>query len=269
MPRKQRRQEPQAASSDTLPSYNQHSLRPKVRIELLGEGCIVWLPDKNENETGKVICIRDSCCFGTELDNEGYNHPVLVLKIKQDGICSFVQAINKPQVTSKQQKNRNRRDGRIDRLPISYHPTTDLDATVTATLYLEEGRMNRQSYVKTKHVFDIHVSQLRTWSFPSKSKPSDLRLTRQSYEYLAQTFGLQNYGSWIPTELLIKGSGRGYTPLLPQAVPVQPRRNTNPSIGNTTNSAPHPNVRTPLLHTSDIPYWQVERTAWNSTRAAS
>jgi hypothetical protein len=26
------------------------------------------------------------------LTKEGYNHPVLVLKIKQDGICSFAQA---------------------------------------------------------------------------------------------------------------------------------------------------------------------------------
>jgi hypothetical protein len=92
MPRTQRRQEWQATFSDVLPSNAQCDPRPQVRIEQLGEGCIVWLPAKDENETRTITCIRDSCCSNGELTKEGYSHPVLVLKIKQDGTCSFAQA---------------------------------------------------------------------------------------------------------------------------------------------------------------------------------
>ncbi|PQE06263.1 hypothetical protein CJF30_00005215 [Rutstroemia sp. NJR-2017a BBW] len=264
MPRKQRRQGPQAALSDGLPTRNQHNPRPKVRIQSIGEGCILWLPARNENESGKIICIRDSCCSGSELDNEGYNHPVLVLKIRQDGICSFAQAIgrvNKSQVTSKEQKNRNKRGRAIDRLPISHHSTTDLDETVVGALNLEEGNMNRQSYVKTKHIFDVHITQLRALSFSNKSKPSDTRLIRESYEHLAQRFGLQEYERWVPTKLLVQGFG-GYKPAPPQVVPVQPRK--NPPAVNRTISAPEPDSQLPLLYSSDIPTRQVrwQDSAW-------
>jgi hypothetical protein len=91
-PRKQRRQGPQVASSNGLPTRSQHHPRLKVKIRELGEGCILWLPEKKENDSGRIICIKDSCFSGSELDDEGYNHPVLVLKVKQDGICSFARA---------------------------------------------------------------------------------------------------------------------------------------------------------------------------------
>jgi hypothetical protein len=249
MPRKQRRQEPQAALSEGLPTYIQHDPRPKVRIELLCEGCILWLPDRNENETRKITCIRDSCCSGSELASEGYNHPVLVLKINQDGICSFAQVrtlemfkisrVNKLQVTSKEQNSRHRRVRGIDRLPISHHGTTGVDETSIETLQLEEGSMNRQSYVKIEHIFNIDVKQLRTCSFSTKSKPSDTRLTRQSHEYLMRIFGLQKSGRWIRTESLIQACGE-YKPSTSQAVPVQPKRKAAPSKGNRTDSAPDP-----------------------------
>ncbi|KAH6679310.1 hypothetical protein B0J14DRAFT_294746 [Halenospora varia] len=162
MPRPQRRPERQAPPSDVLPTNN---LRPEVRIEQLGEGCIVWLPAKDENEPGTITCIRNSCCSNRELTKGGYNHPVLLLKIKQDGICSFAQ------VTSKQQKSRNRRDGKIDRLPI-YHPPTDPEAAVTTTLYLEKGRMNRESYVRT-NIYSIYKSHNSAHAAsPSRANPS-------------------------------------------------------------------------------------------------
>ncbi|PMD28802.1 hypothetical protein L207DRAFT_642860 [Hyaloscypha variabilis F] len=275
MPRTQRRQERQATLSDVLPSNTWRDPRPEVRIEHLGEGCIVWLPAKDENETGTITCIRDSCCSNRELTKEGYNHPVLVLKIKQDGICSFAQ------VTSKQRESRNRRDRRIDRLIISHNPPTDLEAALTGALYLEKGRMNRQSYVRTDHIFDIQVAQLRTCSFPLESKPFDTRLRRQSYKYLAQTFDLHEYGSWVPTALLIKACG-GYKPPLPQAVPVHQgtsptagvrerlaaERNARALVGNRTTPTPQLNAQTPLL-SSIISSWQVDRTRrrkeWNGT----
>jgi hypothetical protein len=104
-------------------------------------------------------------------------------------------------------------------LIISHDPPTDLEATVTGALYLEKGIMNLQSYVRIGHIFDVPVAQLRTCGFPPESKPFDTRLTRPSYEYLAQTFDLREYGNWVPTALLIKACG-AYN-LLPQAVLVQ------------------------------------------------
>jgi hypothetical protein len=209
--------------------------------------------------------------------------------------------VNKPQVTSKQRESGNKRDKRIDRLIISHDPPTDLGATVTGALYLEKGMMNRQSYVRIDHIFDVPVAQLRTCSFPPESKPFDTRLTCQSYEYLVQTFDLRGYGNWVPTALLIKACG-AYNPPLPQTVPVQ--QGTNPSAGvqhntragrdnshaarllawrerqaagrnanalvdNSTTPAPQLNARTPLLSTSNISSGQVNRTrrqkGWNET----
>jgi hypothetical protein len=164
---------------------------------------------------------------------------------------------HKPQVTSKEQKTRHIRYRAIDRLPISHQSTTDLDETVVGVLNLEEGSMNRQSYVKIEHIFDIHITQLRSRSFSNKSKPSDTRLTRESYEHLAHIFGLQEYERWVPTELLIQGFG-GHKPARSQGVPVQPRRN-HPLAVNRTISAPGPDSQLPLLYSSDIPKRQVRR----------
>jgi hypothetical protein len=158
--------------------------------------------------------------------------------------------------------------------------------------------MNRQSYVRIEHIFDIPVAQLRTCSFPLESKPFDTRLTCQSYKNLAQTFNLQEYTIWVPTELLIKACG-GYKPPLPQAVPVQQR--ASPATGVRDNAragrdnshearllawrgrqaaernanalrralTPQLNTQTPLLPASNILSWQVDRTRrqkeWNET----
>ncbi len=87
-------------------------------------------------------------------------------------------------------KSRNKRERRINRLILSHNPPTDLEASVTGASNLKKGRINRQSYVKTEHIFDMQVAQLRTWGFTPESKPSDIGLTRQSYMYLAQKFDL-------------------------------------------------------------------------------
>lgn len=75
--RRQERQERQATLPDAVPLNTQPHPRPEVRIEQLGEGCIVWLPAKDENEARAITCIRDSCCSNRELTKEAYNHPVL------------------------------------------------------------------------------------------------------------------------------------------------------------------------------------------------
>ncbi|KAH9203797.1 hypothetical protein DL95DRAFT_418766 [Leptodontidium sp. 2 PMI_412] len=142
---------------------------------------------------------------------------------------------------------------------------------------------------------------LRTCGFSPESKPFDTRLTRQSYEHLAQTFYFGEYGNWVPTALLIKACG-ACNPPLPQTVRVQ--QGTNPSAGvqdntragrdnshaarllawrerqaagrnanalvdNSITPPPQLNARTPLLSTSNISSGQVNRTrrqqGWNET----
>ncbi len=156
-------------------------------------------------------------------------------------------------------------------------------------------------YVRIDHMFDVPVAQLRTCGFPPESKPFDTRLTRPSYEYLAQTFDLREYGNWVPTALLITACG-ACNPPLPQAVPVQQgtnpsagvqgnawagrdnshaarllawrerqaaRRNANALVDNSTTPPPQLNARTPLLSTSNISSGQVNHTRrqkeWNET----
>ena len=51
-----------------------------MSIKQLGEVCIAWLPFRKESEDGIIKCIRDSCRFNNELDEESYNHPVSILR---------------------------------------------------------------------------------------------------------------------------------------------------------------------------------------------
>jgi hypothetical protein len=75
-----------------LPSSNQNP-RSHIKIQHSGVGCIVWLPSKRDD--GKSIkCIRELCCSNQELQDGGYNHPVIVLKVSPnnsgDAVCSIV-----------------------------------------------------------------------------------------------------------------------------------------------------------------------------------
>lgn len=45
-------------------------------------GCIVWLPARDFQQIG-IKCDRELCCEQSELEEAGYNHPVIVLSIKQ------------------------------------------------------------------------------------------------------------------------------------------------------------------------------------------
>jgi hypothetical protein len=78
MPRTPRRRERRATLSDRIHPASSNQ-RNSVGIEQLGEGCIAWLPFRGD-EDGIIKCIRDSYRFNSELDEESYNHPVLVLR---------------------------------------------------------------------------------------------------------------------------------------------------------------------------------------------
>ncbi|RDL37682.1 uncharacterized protein BP5553_05115 [Venustampulla echinocandica] len=270
----QRRQERQLTPSDGFrPASNSaRNRRPKVVLEQLGEGCIVWLPTKDENDDGTIKCIKERCCENKELHSEGYGHPILVLKIKQHGICSFAE------VTSKQTRYR---------VPIMQDSPADPEAPVTWQLYLEKGKMDCKSYIKTEHIFDVSVALLRTCSFRWTSKPSDIRLTHKSYQYLAKKVGLEGYKTWVSTTLLDRGQG-GYRVDYQQISQIQQRmdasvgadpqacmhnRNAAPlpllqrsatvriptvSVANST-WATRPNARPPRPPTANMSSWQTER----------
>jgi len=57
--------------------------RPTLRPGDVCVGCVVWLPSKDTSQRS-IRCINDDCCGKGELDDGGYNHPVVVLKIRQE-----------------------------------------------------------------------------------------------------------------------------------------------------------------------------------------
>lgn len=64
------------------PSPSRNVKRRKIRPADLCAGCIVWLPAKHDSNGGiKCCCAR--CPVAEGLDDGGYNHPVIVLKICQ------------------------------------------------------------------------------------------------------------------------------------------------------------------------------------------
>ena len=58
-------------------------------------------------------------------------------------------------------------------------------------LYLENGVMDKQSYVALEHIFQVPASQLRSCSFRSGSRAYDSRLCEQSYTLLMARLGLE------------------------------------------------------------------------------
>ena len=70
-----------ASRSATPPSAGPNN-RPRIKPADLCVGCIVWLPQK-DGQNGSILCSRENCCGGDELEDRGYNHPVVVLRIQQ------------------------------------------------------------------------------------------------------------------------------------------------------------------------------------------
>ncbi|KFY08158.1 hypothetical protein V492_06493 [Pseudogymnoascus sp. VKM F-4246] len=196
-----------------IPTLQPVRSRPTLKIPDLEAGCIVWLPSKDlhsnnsrassdsgGNDERSIRCIHESCCGNADLEEEGYNHPVVVLKTSQyhleDMICFVAIITSKP-----------RKDRRLDRLPISHEEpsaslpngNSDSNTTITTELYLENNaKMNKQSYILLKHIFKLHASHLRSLSFRSRSRATDTRLREESYVLLMSQLPLQR-GLWTHT----------------------------------------------------------------------
>ncbi len=69
-------------SIDPCPAHHRTFERPLVKAGDLCVGCIVWLPARN-TEKKNIKCCRRDCCGNNELDDPFYDHPVVVIKIRQ------------------------------------------------------------------------------------------------------------------------------------------------------------------------------------------
>jgi hypothetical protein len=65
------------------PPNGAHPERSDIQAGDLCVGCIVWLPPKDALNSG-IKCVCAGCSASEELDERGYNHPVVVLKIRQN-----------------------------------------------------------------------------------------------------------------------------------------------------------------------------------------
>jgi hypothetical protein len=68
-------------------------------------------------------------------------------------------------------------------------------------LYLENGTMDKQSYVVLEHIFQVPASQLRSCSFRIGSRAYDSRLCAQSYTLLMGRLGIEPE-DWVHTMVL-------------------------------------------------------------------
>jgi hypothetical protein len=65
-------------------SAQEYQPRPPLITGDICVGCIVWLPPRNDLEE-PINCNRNDCCGGEVLHDRGYNHPVVVMSIRQKG----------------------------------------------------------------------------------------------------------------------------------------------------------------------------------------
>jgi len=121
-------------------------------------------------------------------------------------------------VTSKE------RSKRFDRIRISHERQALLpyDNNEGATeLYLENGTMDKQSYVVLEHIFQIPASQLRSCSFRSGSCAYDSRLCAQSYTLLMERLDLVPE-DWVLTTALRRSVVKSRETLRSQSILQSP-----------------------------------------------
>ncbi|KAH8685459.1 hypothetical protein BGZ60DRAFT_395218 [Tricladium varicosporioides] len=182
------------ASRSSLPLLQQHTIveRPRVQPVDLCTGCIVWLP-KKEPDRDEIYCNCGWCEYPFELNEDGYNHPVVVLRIKQrkgssipgDVLCDvacITTFSDTPLSIFLQSRNRRNRKA----TPI-FHPdftANEEGEAYTVQLYLENDRkLHKQSYVRLSHVYQVPACFLQSLSF--QSRKSAAYLTRLDYESYA------------------------------------------------------------------------------------
>ncbi|KAH8684253.1 hypothetical protein BGZ60DRAFT_547726 [Tricladium varicosporioides] len=167
--------------------------RPKLSERELCVGCIVWLPERGTQQVG-IKCNNSFCCGESELGDKGYNHPAVVLSIKQkhgstivgDLTCSVACVTSFTDIKLPDYlRQRQYRIHLQQSLPI-YDPEgadiTSLGLPCPTQLHLERGqKLRKQSYVGLQHSYDVPLDVLRSYSkFPAYKH----RLEEESYKVL-------------------------------------------------------------------------------------
>ncbi|ESZ91507.1 hypothetical protein SBOR_8105 [Sclerotinia borealis F-4128] len=201
MPRTRSRQTRLSRRSPPREANTGNGVRSKLKESDICVGCIVWLPPKIEGD-GSLVCVRGkSCCNGKKLDDDGYNHPVVILYYK-DTTCYIAM------ITSKTRRNVYT----SKRIQISQNPPDpdDLDLDPECKLYLETGEMNKTSFIIIEHLFPIQFSILRSISFKPQSRAFDTRLRKQSYVELVAMFDMdEGMMEWVDTGIVKAKDGNG------------------------------------------------------------
>jgi hypothetical protein len=201
----------------------------------LAIGMVVFLPPKNPNREN-CTCILPNCQRRQLLD-KGYNHPALVLGIrdnrKSGGELTALCCIVSHNSFFTFGTNSNPRQISGNSKPIADEPASKFaltqiqkginEAPTTApngstTLYLEpESSLLKKSHVGYLHVYAIPITQL-----VNLGKPLENRLTKKSYEALIASFSSLTPGKWIATADLANGEhDSAIHSALPAPVPVR------------------------------------------------
>ncbi|PMD55474.1 uncharacterized protein K444DRAFT_491821, partial [Hyaloscypha bicolor E] len=161
-------------------------------------GCIVWLPPRKSHDD-PVLCNRPDCCGRVALEPEGYDHPVVVLKIWQsinsnilgDLVCTIACATTFTNTSlDVYRAQRLRKPHYRASLPIldATSKSTKDDPGTVQNLVLEKGNMRKQSYVRLDHTYEVPLSMLTQYS---GGRAYITRLSEASYITLIEKLGLE------------------------------------------------------------------------------
>ncbi|KAE8448939.1 hypothetical protein EG329_008735 [Mollisiaceae sp. DMI_Dod_QoI] len=242
MPRRTRSH--RASSAPAVPQNSGNNGRSPLEPKDLCVGCIVWLPSRVESDGG-IKCNKQNCCDGG-LDNDAYDHPVVIVNIRQregsyikgDLICT-VACVTTYGNTSLSKYISSRPRTRHFQLSI---PICDADAEATDTtghslveqLHLEKGSLRKQSYVKFQHTYGVPVSTLRHYHFrkPHNQQAYKIRLSQKSYDLLMVSLGV-DAETYIATKVVAR-NGESQLALLalsggrPRRTHTVPSRSSRP-----------------------------------------
>ncbi|KAF4627837.1 hypothetical protein G7Y89_g10312 [Cudoniella acicularis] len=175
--------------------------RTRVEPGDLCVGCIVWLPPKDDGNDN-IKCNCSTCTYPSELNDEGYNHPVIVLKISQKKgsfvAGDLVTTFTDTPLSSYIAQRTRRLQGSIPIFHPDSTPSTP-EETHLSQLNLENGKLHKQSYIRLKHTYPIHCSLLRTFKPWQRYRAYKLRIDQESYGILMQHLRRKKE-EWVETE---------------------------------------------------------------------
>ncbi|CAG8976345.1 hypothetical protein HYALB_00006117 [Hymenoscyphus albidus] len=179
--------------------------RPAPRASDLCVGAIVWLAPKEISGEDIKCCCEPHISTPAELDHDGYNHPVVVLKISQrpgsrghgDLVCVVACITSFDSCSLKRYMRKlNHRPHLKNSIPI-FHSTSEPPEGHFTQLHLESGDLHKQSYVGTSHIYPVRRTSLQSFGRRGNVRAYKTRLTEGDYRLLMAQFelGAEEYES--------------------------------------------------------------------------